>query len=218
MGTSVSSAKATNTVEEIIDVITDVVVSNASTCGVTSVINQEVLLGNVGGNISGIDFKAEVVVNLDCLQSATNDASIQNDIALKLAQLAKAKSESGLAIGLLNKTESEIENTARLITNLANTIKIDNIKKCVSNVIINQKLQAGDVAGDVSSISLNISSKTISKCIQTDSSVASSITKLVTDIEQSGEANSLAGLSSAAILGIILIIGLVIVVLIVLMK
>jgi len=218
MGVGLSKASVKNTVEEITDIITNVIISNASTCGVTSVINQEVLLGNVGGNVSGIDFNAQIVVNLDCLQSATNDAAIQNDIALKLSQFAKSKAETGLVIGILSKSQSESENISRLVTKISNNIKIDNVKKCVSSIIINQKLQTGDVVGDVSSISLNVSSSTIAKCVQTDTSVSSSITELATEIEQSGEANALAGLSSAALLGMLFIVVIVIIILAILFR
>ena len=114
MGATLSKAKAVNHVEQINDIITSIIVSNASSCGASSAISQEVLLGNIGGDLSGVDFNIESVVNLDCLQSATNDSQIQSQIAQKLSQYAKSQAEAGTAFLSANVSESISENFSKL--------------------------------------------------------------------------------------------------------
>jgi hypothetical protein len=181
-------------------------VSNSSSCGATTAVSQGITLGNVGGDISDISFNANTSVNLDCLQSSLNDSQIQSQIKNQLEQYAKSQSEAGQTFFSGALSQSETNNIMSVVNNVSNSVKIDNVKKCVASVVVNQQITAGDIAGSVRSISLNVTASTINKCVQSDASVSKNVTDLANAISQTSESTALAGFSANAIAAAIIIV------------
>ncbi len=204
MGINLSKSQSVNRVEQINNIITDVIVSNSSMCSSSSVITQDINLGNISGNLSNVNLNINSNINLDCLQSSLNDSKIQSDISQKLSQFAASEAKAGLGFLSVGVSQSDSENIAKIVNKISNSVKIDNIKKCVTTAVLEQRLKTGDIGGNVENISLIVSSITVTKCIQNDQNISSSINELASLIDQKSESSAISGLDTGTIAAIII--------------
>lgn len=204
MGATLSTAKSTNNVDNIVNIITNVVVSNANNCSAGNNLSQFVNLGNVSGStIGNISLSASAFVSLDCLQSSTSDSQLQSQITNQLSQYAQSQAQSSLSLSLLSASSSVSENTTNLINNVSSNFKIDNVKSCITSNNLQQQLNITSIqSSNIGSISLVVNASTVSKCIQKDTNLMSSITNLSNSISQSSKSSALAGLDTAQIVAI----------------
>jgi cobalamin biosynthesis Mg chelatase CobN len=209
MGASVSTAVTSNTTNDIMNVVTNVLISKASTCTGSSTINtdQSILVNNSTFNKSNIIQAAEVTVDLSCLSSSSTDASLQSEIESQLKQYATTKAEANPTLLNANISTSLSTQIANMSKNLASTIKIDDVKSCIAVTQENLKqsmLLINSTFTD-SSLSQLITTSVVQKCVFNDATTTSLVNQLASTIDQSSETTASSGMSTSAIIAIAII-------------
>lgn len=183
MGAQVS---VQNQITETVSNVTNKCLIEMSSQCVTTASQLQSIEASAGGNltVSDVSQTQQNVVNLDCLQSSKNDTAFQNAIASQLATSLK-NDQSGVPIGVSVSTQ---DNTTINTTNIANTIKIDDIKSCMaaSSLIQNQKYTA---TGNVTLYKLSQSqmSNVLTSCVQNSLATQNAIADVSTKISAASE-------------------------------
>jgi len=210
MGAGLSVSK--NSTKEIIDIITDIFISNYSSCSASLIAKQSIKFGTVAGdfNISNVNMDIKNTITAECIQTSENDSKILNDISQKLKQFSESKT-SGLILGAQVSSSVNITN---LVNNVSNSINMENIKKSLSESMTVQEIGADVVGGSVNITGINMSTATdlILKNITEDKNTMDAINSLSTEIEQTS-ISSITGIDptiSLIVCIIVIVIGLII--------
>lgn len=204
MGAQVSSNYST--IDEISKITNNVIMKNDSTCSSTATSTQKITLGNVKGglNMSDIKFTSAQTVNLDCLQNSENNAKLISDIKKEITKAIENKLD-GQNFGV---QMSRNYSSTKSVSDVANSIKIENIKNCISNAINEQIIEVKDITegANIKSINMDSSQDVVLKCIQSDTNTVEAISKLDTKIKEDMK-NTISGfLSSYGIIIIVVIV------------
>lgn len=180
MGAAVSSNVAKTTANVVSSVINTQIQNELAQSDSSQIISVSNVEGNVtiDGNVS----KVEVTIDMEQLLNTFTDANVQQDLALKLAQAAKALVKDinlGNVSVALNKVENFITETINVTTTLN--------QSCASNVTSTQKIIVDSVQGNV-----NINDNQfvaildlVQNCVLKAVSNTTSVNDLQTEINQS---------------------------------
>jgi hypothetical protein len=192
----VQSSVNYSTTEEVSKIVNNVVLSNNSTCSGSTQLIQSITLGDIGGdlNIDGLNWAADQTFNLNCMQSSENNAALIADIKKELEKSIQSKLD-GQNLGIQSSVNYS---TTSAISDVVNSIKIDNIKKCIGAAISEQTIQTGKIAGNaiLRNINYTASQSVVQNCMQSDTNTASAIAKLDTKIKEDMSATITGFLSS----------------------
>ncbi len=199
----VSSSTAVNT--SVIEAITNVLIANSQECTAAANTSQSITTGLAGNDATVIGNKqtSGLNINLTCLSTVTNDATLQNKIAQAITQKLSS-ANSGVAFGLSSASSTAVSTS---IQKIASTVDISNIQTCALRTIQSQSI---DVAGATHNILISGNEQTISatllgNCISNNSNTVSAINDLSQVIDQQATATN-TGLTFAIIGTIIVVI------------
>lgn len=194
MGAQVSTSFSTT--KEVSKIVNKVILSNKSNCSGAVASNQKITLGDITGdlNISDVNFDSSQTVNLECLQSSVNNTEILNDIKTELSKAIQNKLD-GQNFGIQSATISSYTDS---VTNVVNTINIDNIKNCIVNAMNNQEIETGGIVGNVNIKNVNFKSSqnVVQRCIQNDENTIRAVNKLDKRIKED-MSNTITGVISS---------------------
>jgi hypothetical protein len=209
MGASVSTAVNSNTTNDIMNIITNVIISKATSCTGTSNINtdQNIVVSGSTFADSSITQAAELTVDLSCLSSSSTDANLQSEIESQLKQYANTKAEANPAFLNANISTSISNQIATISKNVASTIKIDDIKTCVATTQENlkQSLIVANSSFTDSALSQMITTSVVQRCIFSDASTTSLVNNLASVVDQASQTTASAGISTTALIAIAVI-------------
>lgn len=155
MGTTSSSQYYSELNETIINAMTKQVQNCASNIDATQYIN--ITGDNV--NLSDINLKQAVVINMDCIASGDFKTSILNDIQTELTQ--KAEQNSSTLFG-----KQIAENYIELMDSLNATITNEAIQNCASSIITQQVINIAGSNVNLSTLTMDQAMESFSKCVQ----------------------------------------------------
>lgn len=183
MGAQVSTQNTR--VQAIKNIVADVIIQNVSSCSASSTSTQTIKIGDIGGNlrISGVTMDNTVKLDVSCLSSAQNDASILQQISDSLKSTAEQENK-GLTVGA---SVAVSNNMMQSITNVKNNINIANIRNSLATAVSAQLMQVGNVAGNavIEDVSMKMVSDTVLKSINDDTNSMKAISELATKMDQS---------------------------------
>lgn len=201
---SKSSSKTTNT--DIVKIITNVVIKQASRCEGTTVLDTVQDMDLSGSDIrnSKVVQAVDVVVDISCLASSSDNMQLQTEIEAKLKQHAEAQAKADPTLLNANVAISDSEAVSNTVRDIATNIDIDSVKSCMNSYKANltQRLRATNATISDSEISQQIKTKVVMECILSDANQIARVEKLSSLIDQSSAASAASGFDMTALIAI----------------
>jgi ATP-dependent Zn protease len=178
MGGVLSSNVNTSVQSTVSNAVTNAIIKNTSNCTAQNTNAISLQFGTVVGdfNLSNANLTQLVTINSSCLQQTTNNTDIVNDIKTNLLQNYQNTSSGALVSSSVN---TQVSNA---ITNVSNSINIQNIKSCLLNNLTSTTIGANYVGGSVNITNLTVGQVTnlVQTCVQNDTNTVSATNKLET--------------------------------------
>ena len=209
-----SSAYASNTVEDATNILIRVAVDATQNC--QTQISQDQILNVVakdGSTINLNDVTVTQIISTDmgCISTTTTQNNISNSLKQAVSQLSKAITQAFA----ITPSSSIAENVTKLLTNLSTEIQISFNQTCKNVIAQNQIVNIKAINGSkINAYDLNFNQTIddVIDCVQNNTSVNSVKNQLIQQIEQKAEAivQSILGPLFAILLIILIVIGFII--------
>lgn len=134
MGGAASSAKSKSDV--IYDSVTKVITEHIMKCRANKTLSQDISIHGSGNTISGVTQKMGLQLSTQCVHDSSQMSAVQNEIANKIMQTANSQSVS--LLGVLGKTQSDVETKIRNSVN--NTITSSTLTEVINDTNVKQSL------------------------------------------------------------------------------
>jgi hypothetical protein len=185
-----TQTKAVSVSEVVNKIVTDIVVSNEQKCITQSKNIQNLKIGNIismGCKVKiGVNQTIELNSDVSCIQDLKNNSEMSNQFASKLDAAIKSKTEGGLGL-----TETQTSIVTKSVTDIKNSIDIENISTCITDSLNQQNLGINNIKIkcyewqtpaerelDMSNIKQHIIQNQVISCMQKNSAVTKAAAKI----------------------------------------
>lgn len=188
-GSKQISKKETNIVT---DVLTDVIIDVSSRCDTSSLArqslnNNQFIFSNISGSTLDISAVQDARLSLNAMCTSSNDiqSKLVQEFENKLKSTVNQKME-GLGIANTNK----IEEINKIVSNIKTNVNMKSLTECLAKVASDQdmfnnviKFTNIDKSDIKFSIKQSVVNQVVSKCILSNTSLLSNITELQNELE-----------------------------------
>ena len=159
-----SKSSSKSTISTVNEVITNVSSKISSACGASNVTTQSITQIAAGDviNTGDVEQSADATINLSCKITSSMDQKFKDEVKAQLNQALAAKT-SGISLGSKSKTETNISEVVRAVTD----IDLENIQSCLASNETTQSLTqiAGGSIVNQAKVSQSSVSKVIGDCL-----------------------------------------------------
>ena len=225
MGASSSQIKSATEITK--EVTSDIMKSSSAKCAANTAVSQNFSLRNVtlGKNcimdISNINQKADVAINLDCRQVQDSMTDIQNKFNTAIDNKFKADAEAGIGLA-----DASIEMKTKIKETIKTKFDLKQLAECVTDLKASQNIDIGFTMGEcdppakvsISNINQTLFAQNNAKCVQEQFSKFQQENTSGVQVSNEGEASSKGMSIPDWLIGICVAVVIIIIIMIVLAK
>lgn len=197
MGASSSQIKSATEITK--EVSADIMKSSSAKCAANTAVSQNFSLRNVtlGKNcimdISGINQKADVAINLDCRQVQDSMTDIQNKFNTAIDNKFKADAEAGVGLA-----DASIDIQNKIKETIKTKFDLKQLAECVTDLKASQNIDIGFTMGEcdppakvsIGNINQTLFAQNNAKCVQEQFSKFQQENTSGVEVSNEGEASS----------------------------
>jgi len=185
-------SQSKSTVKSVTEIANEVINRNVLTCAtyVEQTIDKDIVIGGENTQIGDITLENVAKVDVKCIQRGDVASAISADLQKSIDQYIKSSAKGFLSALGRAKTEAKI----KIMNQLKNKLTTENIQRCASTVLQDQKgdIIIGGVGTEVGSIAVRNISDSIVQCMSANiiDNELKAIERLDADVDASSEVDA----------------------------
>lgn len=214
MGASSARVTATQEVQNLNNVTSNVLISANQGCSTGQQVKQYIKLGDLDG-VDGltIDANATQVTDLICISELDATVDLKTNITNDIQSSLKASAKAGQTIGY-SESSTETNSINNNINNIATNVDVSSVQTCIAEQFAEQNIDIGNIKNSTNIvITVSSSQNAVVNCLQKNKTYVSNVLELANTVTASTDAEASSGFDLGSIIG--LIIAIIVVVLII---
>ena len=213
MGASSARVTATQEVQNLNNVTSNVFITANQGCSTGQDLRQYIKIGDIEG-VDGLTIEANAtqVTDLICISELDATVDLKTNITNDIQSSLKASAKAGQTIGY-SESSTEANSINKNINNIATTVDVSSIQTCIAEQFAEQNIDIKSIKNSTNiTITVQSSQNAVVNCLQKNKTYVSNVLELANTVTASTDAEASSGFDLGSLIGLIVLVLVVILV------